>query len=119
MPIRVAVKPVQDHAGLPPTATFPKIMQDRSTVSHGPAATISGIVGIGLYIVVGFLYLSSGLMVPGPWLFILWAIWLAGIYVLVVVFRRNRVWTPIVAVAAAAVWWVYLTVGGAVFDWTA
>jgi hypothetical protein len=93
-------------------------MQDRSPASHSPAATISGIVGIGLYLLVGFLYLTSMLMVPFPWLFILWAIWLAGIYVLVVVFRRRRAWTPLVAVAAAGVWWIYLTVGEAVFGWT-
>jgi hypothetical protein len=93
-------------------------MQDGSPAGHSPAATISGIVGIGLYLVIGFFYLSSGLMVPGPWLFILWAIWLAGIYVLVVVFRRRRAWTPLVAVAAAGVWWIYLTVGEAVFGWT-
>jgi len=103
------------HSGRLP---FPAIMQGRPPASHSPAATISGIVGIGLYLVVGFFYLSSGLVVPGPWLLILWAIWLAGIYVLVLVFRRRRAWTPLVAVAAAAVWWIYVTVGEAVFGWT-
>jgi hypothetical protein len=94
-------------------------MQQQSTTTHSPGATISGIIGIGLYLVVGFFYLSSGLMVPGPWLFILWAIWLAGIYPLVSMFRRRRAWTPVVAVAAAAVWWLYLTIGEAVLGWTA
>ena len=70
-------------------------------VSRG--ATISGVIGIALNLVVGCFYLSSGLMVPGPWLFILWGIWLAGIYPLVSVFRRRRVWTPVVAVAAIVV----------------
>ena len=94
-------------------------MQQQSSAGHGLAATVSGVAGIGLYLLVGFFYVSSGLVVPPPWLILLWAIWIAGIYVLVAVFRRRRAWTPIVAVAAAVVWWVYLIVGGAAFGWTA
>lgn len=94
-------------------------MQQQSRASHGLAVTISGIAGIGLYLLVGFFYLSSGLVVPPPWLILLWAIWVAGIYPLMTVFRRRRVSTPVVAVAAALVWWIYLTVGGTLFGWTA
>lgn len=94
-------------------------MQDQSSVSHGPMATISGFAGVGLYLLVGFFYLSSGLVVPPPWLLVLWAIWIAGIYALVTAFRKRRAWTPVVAVAAAAVWWTYLMIGGSFFGWTA
>jgi hypothetical protein len=93
-------------------------MPQQSTTTHSPAATISGIIGIALYLVVGFFYLSS-LMVPGPWLFILWGIWLAGIYPLISVLRRRRAWTPVVAVAAAVVWWLFVTIGEALLGWTA
>lgn len=82
-------------------------------------ANISGLAGVGLYLVVGFFYLSSGLVVPSPWLILLWAIWIAGIYVLVTVFRKRRAWTPVVAVAAAAVWWMYVMIGGTFFGWAA
>lgn len=93
-------------------------MQQQTNPGPGAVATISGTAGIILYLVVGYFYLSSGLMVPGPWLFILWGIWLAGLYPLVTVFRRRRAWTPLVAVAAAVVWWLYLTIGEAVLGWT-
>lgn len=69
-----------------------------------------------LYLAMGFIYITSGLVVPSPWLFVLWAIWIAGLYLLVSIYRTRRVWTPAVAVGAAIVWWVYLTVGEAVFD---
>ena len=80
---------------------------------------ISGILGIVLYVATGFIYLASGLVVPTPWLLLLWAIWVAGLYVLVTVFRGRRAWTPLVAVGAAVLWWLLLTIGETVFDWTA
>ena len=79
----------------------------------------SGILGIVLYLATGFLYLAGGLVVPAPWLLLLWAIWVAGLYLLVIVFRSRRVWTPLVAVGAAVFWWLFLTIGENVFDWTA
>lgn len=82
-------------------------------------ATISGVVGIILYAVTGFFYLTSGLVVPAPWLFVLWGVWLVGLYLLVWVFRNRRAWTPLVAIGAAAIWWIYVTLGGEFFDWTA
>jgi hypothetical protein len=78
-----------------------------------------GIIGIVGYALTGVVYLSSGLVVPAPWLVVLWAIWLVGIYPLVVVFRTRRAWTLLVAVGACIIWWVYVTIGGALFDWTA
>ncbi len=101
------------------TGTVPATMQQQTTTGSGLAATVIGIVGIGLYLVVGFFYLSSGLVVPGPWLIVLWGIWLVGIYPLVTVYRKRRAWTPLVAVASAVVWWLYVTIGEAVLGWTA
>lgn len=82
-------------------------------------ATIIGITGVVLYLLTGFIYLSSGLVVPAPWLFILWGIWIAGLYLLVTVYRARPMWTPAVPVGAVVVWWVYLMVGEAVLGWTA
>jgi len=87
--------------------------------SFGMGVKILGIVGIILYLIVGYFYLVSGLVVPGVWLIVLWLIWIAGIYVLVRVFRTARAWTPLVAVGAMAVWAIYVSLGGALLDWTA
>jgi len=86
---------------------------------HGTTAKILGVIGIVLYGVVGYVYLVSGLVVPGVWLIILWLVWVAGIYVLVRVFRNARPWTPLVAVGAMAVWAIYVSLGGFLLDWTA
>jgi hypothetical protein len=89
------------------------------TVTHTTGATISGVVGIVLYLMVGFVYLTSGLVVPYPWLLVLWGLWVAGLYLLYVVFKERRAWTPAVAVGAAAVWWIFLAVGESLLGWTA
>lgn len=92
---------------------------DNSPAPPGTGATVSGWVGIVLYLVLGFLYLTSGLVVPLPGLVVLWLVWLAGWLVVVRLFRTRRVWTPIVPLAGAVFWWVYLILGEALFDWTA
>ncbi len=86
---------------------------------HGVWPTVIGILGIVGFAATGVLYLVSGLVVPLPWLWVLWAIWLIGIYPLVVVFRRSRAWTPVVAVGAIGFWFIYTSVGAALLDWTA
>ncbi|HJQ77722.1 MAG TPA: hypothetical protein VJ948_10755 [Acidimicrobiia bacterium] len=85
----------------------------------GTAATVIGVLGLVLYLATGFLYLTSGLVVPFPWLMILWLVWLAGIYPLVRIFQRRRAWTPLLAVAALAFWWIYLALGESLLGWTA
>lgn len=87
--------------------------------AQSPAATALGVIGIILYLAVGFIYLTSGLVVPFPWLFLLWLVWLAGIFPLVRLFQRRRAWTPVVALAALGFWWAYLAAGEALFGWTA
>ena len=82
-------------------------------------ANVLGIVGIVAYAATGLLYLASGLMVPVPWIVVLWVIWFAGLYGLVSVFRSRRHWTPLVAVAAAVFWWLFVTVGEILLGWTA
>lgn len=82
-------------------------------------ANVLGIVGIVAYAATGILYVASGLLVPGPWIVVLWAIWLAGLYGLVRVFRNRRQRTPLIALGTAAFWWLFVTVGESLFGWTA
>lgn len=84
-----------------------------------PVTTTLGIAGVALYVLVGFLYLSSGLVVPMPWLPLLWIFWAAGWYLIVRMWQSHRTWVPMVAVGAGLVWWAYLTIGESLFGWTA
>ncbi|HEU4894576.1 MAG TPA: hypothetical protein VFT85_01965 [Acidimicrobiia bacterium] len=89
--------------------------------SHATSTTanVLGVIGVVAYAATGFLYLTSGLVVPVPWIAVLWVIWLAGLYWLVRTFRRRRRWTPVVPIAAVVLWWLFVTIGGTLFGWTA
>lgn len=80
---------------------------------------IIGIIGIGLYVLVGVLYIASGLVMPYPWVFGMWALWGTGFVVLIRVFRASPVWTPAVPVGAVVLWVVIVQLGSWLFDWTA
>jgi hypothetical protein len=81
---------------------------------------VLGVVGLVAYLIVGaFPYLASGLVVPGPWLFILWAIWLVGAVMAWRTFQRRPVWVLAFAPAAVAFWFLYLTLGEQLLGWTA
>jgi hypothetical protein len=82
-------------------------------------AVVLGVIGIALYVLVGVLYVASGLVMPYPWVFGMWALWLGGFFVLAKVFSASRPWTPAVPVAAAAVWVIIVQLGSWLFDWTA
>ena len=99
-----------------PTAPNP----ENSDPENSGARKIWGIVGLLAYLLVGFFpYLASGLMVPGPWLFILWAIWLAGAVLAWLTFQRRPLRVLIFAPAAVAFWFLYVTAGEQFLDWTA
>jgi len=94
-------------------------MSSKTSQPASVAANVLGIVGIVAYAATGILYLASGLIVPGPWIIVLWAIWIAGMYLVVTLFRQHRLWTPVIAVGAAALWWLFVTVGESLFGWSA
>jgi len=86
----------------------------------GNSQNIWGIVGLLAYVAVGlFPYLTSGLMVPGPWLYILWALWVLGAFLAWRTFRRRPLLVLLFAPAAVAIWFVYVTVGEQLLGWTA
>jgi hypothetical protein len=82
-------------------------------------ATVLGIVGMVAYGLTGFLFIAGGLLVPGPWLIVLWAAWLAGVYLVIRLFRSTRPWTFLTAVGAVAFWWLFITLGESLLGWTA
>ena len=71
-----------------------------------------------VHLVVGFFYISSGLVAPLWGVLLLLAIWLALAVVLVRLRERGPV-TLLVPVAAGAIWFFVLWIGQALLDWTA
>ena len=80
--------------------------------------TVSTVVGFGLHLVVGFFYLASGLVVPAPWLPVLWAAW-CGFTAAAIVRRRQTTFVLLTPVAAALFLIVAVSLGGYFLDWTA
>ena len=84
--------------------------------SAGPTA--AAVVALLAMVPVGFFYAASGLLVPGPWLFLLWVVYLVLVSVGVRLFRRRSYLVLAVPVVAAVVWFGTLTAGEAWLGWT-
>lgn len=68
---------------------------------------------------VGFFYAASGLVVPGPWLYLMWLLYLGLLAAGVWLARRRSWWVLAVPVAAAVAWWATVSAGEAWLGWTA
>ncbi len=78
---------------------------------------VAVIVGLLLFVATGFLYLTSGLVVPMPWLGILWAIWLVGMWASARLTARWSWWIFAAAPAALLFWFAYVSLGEVLFGW--
>jgi hypothetical protein len=67
---------------------------------------------------VGFFYAASGLVVPGPWLYLMWLLYLVLLAAAVVLTRRRSYLVLVVPPVAGAVWWGLVTLGDAYWGWT-
>ena len=86
----------------------------------GPGGLQKAVVVVGLvaYLATGFVYLTSGLVVPMPWLAVLWVVWLVGLWLVARLFRAWS-WSVLAAAPlAAAFWFLYLTAGERLLGWT-
>jgi len=52
-------------------------------------------------------------------LYILWALWIGGLWALIRVFRRNPVWARAVPAGAANAWVAFVQLGSWLLGWTA
>ncbi len=92
---------------------------DEATPKLSAGSVVLGVVGIVLYLGVGWVYLASGLVVPFPWVIGMWAVWVAGLPLLRRMFTTRPVWAWTVAAGAAVAWVLIVMAGGALFGWTA
>jgi hypothetical protein len=81
--------------------------------------TAPGWLGLALHSAVGLLYLMSGLVAPGYAVALLWALWALLLVVVVQLQPHRAQWTPAVPLAAAALWFMVMSVGDAVLGWHA
>lgn len=95
--------------------TEPTVPRPPRTVGR----TVVAVVGLLLMLPVGFFYLTSGLVVPGPWLVALWALFVALLLTAVQLARRRSWWVPAVPAAAFALWLLVLSLGGQLLGWQA
>jgi hypothetical protein len=71
------------------------------------------------HLVVGYFYAAGGLVIPGPFLIVLWIFWLALALWLVRLAILRSWWTPAVPVVAAGVLVLALVLGDQVLGWQA
>jgi hypothetical protein len=76
------------------------------------------VVGYALLAVAAYLYLASGLVVPGPWLLILWALMLVR-NLLAIRWWRRPLLVLILPLVAGAIWLAFVQGLGSIFDWLA
>ena len=98
------------------TDSLPALPSCRRAPESGP--TVAAVVALLAMVPVGFFYAASGLLVPGPWLFLLWVVFLVLVSVGVRLFRRRSYLVLAVPVVAAVVWFGTLSAGEAWFGWT-
>ncbi len=75
-------------------------------------------VGIAAHLAVGIFYLAVGLVVPGLVIPFFWAFWIF-LAVVLVRHRDDPRWVLAVPVVAAVVLFAAVSLGEAVFGWTA
>lgn len=86
-------------------------------VENPVVATALRVLGFVLHFVVGFVYVSSGLIVPGLFLFTLWASW-GALLALAILKRKNALYVFATPFIAAALWLVVVPGLGSLLDWT-
>lgn len=81
--------------------------------------TILAVISVAAHVLVGILYLGSGLVMPYPWVFGMWVLWLGWTAVLFVAVRSAAAWSPLVPLGALGAWVLIVQIGEWVFGWTA
>lgn len=96
----------------------PGARADRSG-STPAARRVVGVLSLLMLAPVGFMYLMSGLVVPGLWLFGMYALFTVVVVVTVWLVRRGSWWALATPPLAAALWYAILYAGGEFLGWTA
>jgi len=93
----------------------------RGTTRRRPGAVAAVVVTVVAWLAmvpVGFFYAASGLLVPGPYLFMLWAAYVVLLVAAVLLTRRRSYWVLAVPVVSGVLWWSVISLGERYLDWT-
>lgn len=83
------------------------------------AQRVVGVVSLLLLAPVGFMYLVSGLVVPGPWLYGMYALFALLVVATVWLARRGSWWVLVGPPVAAVLWFAILSAGERFLGWQA
>ena len=81
--------------------------------------TVVRVVGIVLHLIVGWFYITTGLVAPGWAVVLLLTVWIALFVFVIRVWRSRPMWVLGVPFLAAAIWVITLLIGGTLLGWTA
>lgn len=84
---------------------------------HGPV--LAAVSALAAMVPVGFFYAASGLVVPGPYLYLFWLIYVALLGAALWLSVRRSYLVLSVPVVAAVTWVSAVSLGEAVLGWTA
>jgi hypothetical protein len=98
------------------TGTMSSPPRTRRTAS--PGRTAAAVVALLAMAPAGFFYAASGLVVPGPWLYLMWLLYLVLLVAAVRLARRRSYLVLMVPVVAGVAWWSLLSLGDAYWGWT-
>ena len=104
---------------LPRMTSAPATGSDRGpSARRSPWPAVAAVVAFLALVPVAFFYAASGLLVPGPWLYLMWLLLLVLLVVAVLLTRRRSYWVLAVPVVGGAAWWGIVSAGERWLDWT-
>jgi hypothetical protein len=86
--------------------------------TSSPGRIAAAVVALLAMVPPGFFYAASGLVVPGPWLFLMWLLFGALLVLAVLLARRRSYLVLAVPLVAAVAWWGLVTLGETYWGWT-
>ena len=101
------------------TPTSPASRERDDRPSRGRAGfAVAAVLGWLAMVPVGFFYAASGLLVPGPYLVGLWAVYVALLVAAFLLTRRRSLLVLVPPVVGALLWWAVVSAGEAWLGWT-
>ena len=95
-----------------------RTMATASTPTRSRWPVVAAVVALLLMAPVGFFYGVSGLVVPGPWLFLLWLLYAVLLGLTIWLATRRSYYVLAIPLVAGVLWWLAITAGEAWFGWT-